>query len=306
MTTFVTPYSFVIGTKIKSSEVNANFAYIRNFFNTPSIDNTNLSASAGILPTQIDLTQTFSTIRVTALKPAGATAGGSAYGDGTDLKFTGAGTSGQALISAGASAPAFGTVGIAGGGTGLTTVPTNGKLLIGNGTNYTLATLASAGGTITITNGAGSINLEVAASTTVSYVKITMTQGQIQGMFAENGGAGHQLVANPGAGKAVIFHKIVLRIADGGFGGGGLVGIGYGSGVTAATCTISAANSFIAGGGAGNGNMVIFNGYDSASPFYGSDLTFFQNKAIYIGNATGAFTGGSGGCTIEVWYSVVG
>jgi len=44
------------------------------------------------------------------------------------------------------------------GGTGLSTTPTNGQLLIGNGTGYTLSTL-TAGSGITITNGAGSITI---------------------------------------------------------------------------------------------------------------------------------------------------
>ena len=44
------------------------------------------------------------------------------------------------------------------GGTGLTSTPTNGQLLIGNGTGYTVASL-TAGSGITITNAAGSITI---------------------------------------------------------------------------------------------------------------------------------------------------
>jgi len=44
------------------------------------------------------------------------------------------------------------------GGTGLTTIPTNGQLLIGNGTGYALHTL-TAGTGITVTNGAGTITV---------------------------------------------------------------------------------------------------------------------------------------------------
>jgi len=47
---------------------------------------------------------------------------------------------------------------IANGGTALTTTPTNGQLLIGNGTNYTLSTL-TAGSNITITNTSGAITI---------------------------------------------------------------------------------------------------------------------------------------------------
>ena len=44
------------------------------------------------------------------------------------------------------------------GGTGLTTIPTNGQLLIGNGTGYALRTLTASTG-ITVTNGAGTITI---------------------------------------------------------------------------------------------------------------------------------------------------
>jgi hypothetical protein len=94
---------------------------------------------------------------------ATATAGGVGYGTGTAHAYTTAGTSGQALVSAGASAPSFGTLGVAGGGTGQTSY-TDGQLLIGNSTGNTLtkATL-TAGSGMAITNGSGSIT--VAAST---------------------------------------------------------------------------------------------------------------------------------------------
>ena len=53
------------------------------------------------------------------------------------------------------------------GGTGLTTVPTNGQLLIGNGTGYSLNTL-TAGTGITVTNGAGTITLASSGVTSFS------------------------------------------------------------------------------------------------------------------------------------------
>ncbi len=47
---------------------------------------------------------------------------------------------------------------VAEGGTGLDSTPTNGQLLIGNGTGFTLATL-TAGSGISVTNAAGSITI---------------------------------------------------------------------------------------------------------------------------------------------------
>ena len=54
------------------------------------------------------------------------------------------------------------TLAVGSGGTGLATTPTNGQLLIGNGTGYTLASL-TAGSGITITPGAGTITIDATA-----------------------------------------------------------------------------------------------------------------------------------------------
>jgi len=62
---------------------------------------------------------------------------------------------------------------IANGGTALTTTPTNGQLLIGNGTGYTLAAL-TAGSNITITNGSGSISIAGNAGTVTSVAALTL------------------------------------------------------------------------------------------------------------------------------------
>jgi hypothetical protein len=51
-----------------------------------------------------------------------------------------------------------GTLPVANGGTNVSTAPTNGQLLIGNGTGYTLGTI-SAGTNITVTNTAGGISI---------------------------------------------------------------------------------------------------------------------------------------------------
>jgi hypothetical protein len=142
--------------------------------------------------------------------------GGIAYSTGTALALSAAGTSGQVLTSAGAAAPtwttlsgvavttiSFGTTGltpnsatsgavtVAGtlvpgnGGTGATAVPTNGQLLIGNGTNYTVATLGSGtgisttpgAGTLTINNTGVTSNVATANQTTVSSATGAVTIG---------------------------------------------------------------------------------------------------------------------------------
>ena len=64
----------------------------------------------------------------------------------------------NALYSTSSSALAAGTLPVAAGGTGVATTPTNGQLLIGNGTNYTVATLGSGTG-ISTTTGAGTLTV---------------------------------------------------------------------------------------------------------------------------------------------------
>ena len=63
----------------------------------------------------------------------------------------------EVAVDLGASA-ITGTLGIADGGTGVTGTPSNGQLLIGNGTGYTVASL-TAGSNVTITEAAGSITI---------------------------------------------------------------------------------------------------------------------------------------------------
>jgi hypothetical protein len=88
---------------------------------------------------------------------------------------------------------------VSNGGTGLTTTPTNGQLLIGNGTNYTLSTL-TAGSGVSITNSAGSITLSATGlGGTVTAVTAT-------GPLASSGGTSPTIsIANStGTGSVVL------------------------------------------------------------------------------------------------------
>jgi len=59
--------------------------------------------------------------------------------------FAGPGTSGQALVSNGATAPAFGTLPIAGGGTNSTATPTSGGVGYGTGTAHAYSSVGTSG-----------------------------------------------------------------------------------------------------------------------------------------------------------------
>jgi hypothetical protein len=75
------------------------------------------------------------------------------------------------------------TIAVNKGGTGLTGTPTNGQLLIGNGTGYSLATL-TAGTNITITNTAGGITINSTASgggTTTNPLSLKFDGGTTEG-----------------------------------------------------------------------------------------------------------------------------
>jgi len=96
------------------------------------------------------------------------------------------GSGGFGAVSTVASVPVAeisGVLPIAKGGTNLSSTPTNGQLLIGNGSGYTLASL-TAGSNVTITPGAGTITI---AATTAgsSFNYVTFTR-RVTGLGAAN------------------------------------------------------------------------------------------------------------------------
>jgi hypothetical protein len=156
------------------------------------------------------------------------------YGLSTSaMSVTAAGTTGQVLVGSTGAAPSWsalsslsvssisfgstgltpatattgavtvaGTLAVANGGTGITTTPINGALLIGNATGYTSATLTQGTG-ITITNGAGSITIANTGVTsfsagTTGLTPSTATTGAVSL-------AGTLAVGNGGTGTATAF-----------------------------------------------------------------------------------------------------
>lgn len=80
------------------------------------------------------------------------TAGGVAYGTGTQAKVSPAGTSGLPLVSAGAAVPNFAALGAGGGGTGRTSLTLN-NVLLGNGTNQVQFVAPGTSGNVLTSNG---------------------------------------------------------------------------------------------------------------------------------------------------------
>jgi hypothetical protein len=129
-----------------------------------------------------------------------------------------------------------GTVAVANGGTGITTAPSNGQLLIGNGTGYTQATITAGtnvsitntaggitinstngGGTVTSVGGTGSVNGITLSGTVTSSGSLTLggtlsgvsLTSQVSGTLpVGNGGTG--VTTSTGTGSVVLSSSPVL------------------------------------------------------------------------------------------------
>lgn len=103
--------------------------------------------------------------------------------DDTNITLTLGGTPASALLQAVSLTLGWtGSLAVGRGGLGITTTPTNGQIPIGNGTNYTAATL-TAGSGISISNASGSITI----SGTGSGIGWTEVTGSSQTMTADSG-----------------------------------------------------------------------------------------------------------------------
>ena len=80
-----------------------------------------------------------------------------------------------------------GTVAVANGGTGLISTPTNGQILIGNATGFTLATL-TAGTGVSITNGAGSITINASTRSWTDQPTVSANQTTFTLTYAPTAG----------------------------------------------------------------------------------------------------------------------
>ncbi len=125
------------------------------------------------------------------------------------------------------------TIGRAYGGTGLTAAPSNGELLIGNGSGYALSTL-TAGSNITITEGSGSITIAAAAGAPTAGDGIDVSGSTVSVDLKANGGCvieSTELAVDLGASSITG----TLAVGDGGTGATTLTGILKGNGTSAFT-----------------------------------------------------------------------
>ena len=145
---------------------------------------------------------------------------GSVYSFKTDISgFTPTTATGGDVTLSGVLNPAS-------GGTGLTATPTNGKLLIGNGTGYTLNTL-TAGTAIGISNASGSI--------TLNNTGVLSFQTSLSGLTPSTSTTGAVTLAG------------TLGVSSGGTGAATLTGYVKGSGTSALTASATIPTTDLSG-----------------------------------------------------------
>jgi hypothetical protein len=175
-----------------------------------------------------------------------------------------------------------GIIPVASGGTGLSTIPTNGQLLIGNGTGYTLNTLGVGAG-ISVTNGAGTI--------TVANTGVLSFSGGTTGLTPATATTGAITLAG------------TLGIANGGTNGSSTPTAGavpYGTGTAYAFTAVGTAGQVLTSNGAGVPTWTTNAGGDVTGPasstdnaiarFDGITGKLIQNSVTTIDD-TGAATG---------------
>ena len=145
-------------------------------------------------------TQNASSVAITGGSINGTPIGGSTPASGA---FTTLGATGDASLSTVIAGTWNGSaIGIAYGGTGVTSTPTNGQLLIGNGTGYSLGTITGSTG-LSVSNGSGTITLTNTGVTSFSAGTTGLTPAS--GTTGAVTLAGTLAVGNGGTGTATAF-----------------------------------------------------------------------------------------------------
>ncbi len=189
----------------------------------------------------------------------------------------------------------------------------SGDLFVGNSSNIATARALSGDATISntgvLTIGAGAVTGSKIAANTVDYANIaldvaasatvTLSAAQILGMYATP----VQLIAAQGAGKLILIDSILWDIAfvSAQYAAGGAIQAQYGNTIhgagPAASGSLAAAslNGVAASGFLGNA---------SGSATLNAPATV-ENTAVYLSNASAAFTTGDSTVTLYVRYRVV-
>jgi hypothetical protein len=250
---------------------------------------------------------------------ATATAGGAVYGTGTAYAVTAAGTSGNALISAAAGAPAFGNLALGTANTNVsgTLTPTNGGTGVatltgfayGNGTSaFTVATTAQVLtliGTLPIANG-GTNSTATATAGGVGYGTGTAhayTAAGTSGQPLISAAAGAPAFGTLALGTANTNVSGTLTVTNGGTGVATLTGIVKGTGTTAFTAATSGTDYSAGTSALGTGILKSTTTTGALTIAVAADFpTLNQNTTGTAANVTGTvalLNGGSGQTTAQ-------
>jgi hypothetical protein len=194
------------------------------------------------------------------------------------------------------------------GGTGLSTIPTNGQLLIGNGTGYSLNTLGAGTG-ISVTNGSGTItvaNTGVLSNIAGNGISVSNATGNVTiantGVLSFSGGTTGFTPATPTTGAVTL--DGTLGITNGGTNGSATptaYGVAYGTGTAYAfTAAGTTKQALLANTGAAPTWSTLTSG---SSILYGDGSGGFSNVTIGTGISFVAGTlsaTGSGGTVTSV------
>jgi hypothetical protein len=179
-------------------------------------------------------------------------------------------------------------LGVTSGGTGLTTIPTNGQLLIGNGTGYTLNTLGYGAG-ISVVNGSGTITLSntgVLSNIAGTGIAVSGATGNVTisntGVLSWSGGSTGLTPATATTGAVTLGGT--LAIASGGTNGSATPTAGavaYGTGTAYGFTLAGTTNQALLSTGAGTPAWATLT--TGSSILYGNGSGLFSNVTIGSG-----------------------
>ena len=197
---------------------------------------------------------------------------------------------------------------------GLSNTLPSGDIFVGNASN--VATAAAMSGDATLSNtgvltiGSGAVTGSKIAANTVDYANIApdvaatatvaLTAAQVNGMYATP----VQLLPAPGAGKLIIIDSILWDVAfvSAQYAAGGAIAAQYGNTIhgagPAASATLAAAT--LNGVAASS-----FLGEAGSSTVLDVAKTASLNTAVYISNASAAFTTGDSTVNLYIRYRIV-
>ncbi len=135
--------------------------------------------------------------------------------------------------------------------------------------------------------------------TYLNVAEVSLTAAQFNGMYATP----VQVIAAPGSNKVVVVDSCVLNMTYGAaqFASGGAVGLQYGNTAHLAGPAASATEAATDFTGASASTLFRIGGGLST----GAALATATNAAVYISNATGAFTTGDSTFKVWVWYKII-